>query len=231
MKLLITSRADDNIKEMTDITFDTIKGYAKKCGADFMRLDHNSGCTHQEGKWHYRILKHYDLFEEYDRILHIDSDVLVNKSTPNIFDIVPYEKIGTVYEDKGSRRAARHQCIRKVQQVYGDVGWSEGYINTGFFLSSKCHRDIFTKINGTDFYEDWGHDDVHLGYQLNKYGMEVMELPYTWNHMSMFSEPWNGSPSRFDSFIMHYAGKGIFDQGISTRTEQIKKDYGKINSL
>ena len=223
MKLLITSRADDNIKEMTDITFDTIKAYAKKCGADFMRLDHDSGCTHQEGKWHYRILKHYDLFEEYDRILHIDSDVLVSNCAPNIFDIVPYEKIGTVYEDKGSRRPARHQCIRKVQQMYGDVGWVEGYINTGFFLSSKCHRDIFTKINGTDFYEDWGHDDVHLGYQLNKHGMEVMELPYTWNHMSMFSEPWNGSPNRFDSYVIHYAGAGIFE-GTGSRLEQIKRD-------
>jgi lipopolysaccharide biosynthesis glycosyltransferase len=209
MKLLITTRADSNIKRMTDITHPSIIAYAKKVGASFMTLDHKTDCTHMEGKWHYRILKHYDLFEQYDRILHIDSDVLVSPKCPNVFNLVPYDCIGTVYEDKGSRAASRHECIRTVQNTFGDVSWIEGYINTGFFLTSKIHRDIFKKIDG-HYYEGWGHDDVHLGYLINRHEFKVHELSYKWNHMGMFSEPWNGSADRFDSNIIHYAGTAAF---------------------
>jgi len=228
MKLLITSRADDNIKDMTSLTFPYIKDYAKKVNADFMQLDHESGCNHEQGKWHYRILKHKELFETYDRILHIDSDVLVGPKAPNIFEKVPYDEIGTVYEDKGSRLPARRSFMRDVQSKFGDVGWNEGYINTGFFLSSRCHKEIYSLINDEHFYEGPGHDDVHIGYNIVKFNCKVQELPYQWNHMTMFSEPWNGSPSRFDSHIIHYAGRGIFDGNNSDRLQQIKEDVRQL---
>ena len=57
MRKAITVRADDRIKEITDISFPIIKKYAEKCNADFIILDHDSGCTHEQGRWHYRILK------------------------------------------------------------------------------------------------------------------------------------------------------------------------------
>ena len=69
MKLLITTRSDKHISEMTSLTHPIIKDYANWVGADFLELDHVSECKHEEGKWHYRIMKHYDLFNEYDRIL------------------------------------------------------------------------------------------------------------------------------------------------------------------
>ena len=47
--------------------------------------------------------------------------------------------------------------------------------------------------------------------------------------MTMFSEPWNGSPDRFDSHIIHYAGQGIFDTGeASDKLEQAKLDYKRL---
>ena len=47
-------------------------------------------------------IKHYDLFNEYDRILSLDSDVVITPRCPDIFKTVDFENIGTVYEDKGS---------------------------------------------------------------------------------------------------------------------------------
>lgn len=221
MKLLITTRADDGIKAMTDYTHPTIEYYAEKVGADFKVMSHKSDCNHNQGKWHYRILKHYDLFEEYDRILHLDSDMIITPNCPNIFDVVPYESIGTAYEDKGSRSADRRSRIVNAKTIFGDIEWSEGYINTGVFLTSKIHRNIFQTIDGK-YYEDNGFDDVHLGYLINKYNFKVHELDYKWNHMTMFSESWNGSPSRFNSHILHYAGAGTYDK--LNRVEQIKSD-------
>ena len=134
-----------------------------------------------------------------------------------------YVAFGTVLEDKGSRREARHRCIERIQKQFGDVGWKEGYINTGFFLASKCHREVFTKIDGR-YYAGEGWDDVHLGYQIARLKVPVFELGFQWNHMTMFSESWNGSPNRFQSYILHYAGAGIFDPDISSRIEQMQKD-------
>ena len=93
--------------------------------------------------------------------------------------------------------------------MWGDIGWREGYINTGVFLTSKQHKDIFTKHNG-EYYTDWGSDDVHIGYNINKQGHKIHELDYTFNHMCMFSEPWNGNPDRYKSNIIHYAGNATF---------------------
>ena len=74
----------------------------------------------------------------------------------------------------------------------------------------------------------FGIDDIHLGYQIHKMGFEIQELPFQWNHMTMFSEGWNGYANRFDSYIIHYAGAGTFDE--SNRTNQIKNDIKKLRS-
>ena len=99
-------------------------------------------------------------------------------------------------------------------------------------IVSRLHKDIFTKING----KLWGGDfkvmgaiQAHIGYQIMKQGHKYLDLGYKFNHMSMFSESWNGSPSRFDSYIIHYAGKGIFpDKGKRNRTQLIIDDIEKI---
>ena len=101
---LIVTRADKNIEEMTKETHPIIKDFAKKWGAEFMVLDHVSDCNVGDGKYHYRIMKLHELLLKYDRIIHIDSDVVINKTCPNLFDVVPEDCVGTVYEDMGSRK-------------------------------------------------------------------------------------------------------------------------------
>ena len=227
MKLLITTRSDERVKHFSDISHPIIKKYADKVGADFMILDHEPESDSGDGRPHYRIMKHYELHGVYDRILHIDTDMLMMPSCPNLFEHVPYNKIGTIFEDKGSRRQARLNCIVAAQRQFGHIGWSEGYINTGLFLTSKCHKEIYQKINN-DFWKGFGSDDVHLGYLIKKHNFDIMELSYHFNHMTMFSEPWNNNANRFYSRIIHYAGKGIFDEGVSSRHEQMKLDYEKV---
>jgi lipopolysaccharide biosynthesis glycosyltransferase len=233
MKLLITTRADKGIKHWTDITHPIIKDYANKVGADFEIMSHKSNCNDGDGKWHYRIFKHKELHEKYDRILHIDSDILLVPDCPNIFEIVPYNSIATVYEDKGSRKNARRHCIMQAQTKWGDIDWREGYMDSAFFLTSKCHKNIYETING-EYWTGFGYDDVHMGYLINKYGYDVHELSYKWNHMTMFSEEWNNNANRFESYAIHYGGAGIFEQNISNKLEQMildKKRWKIIKGL
>ena len=226
MKLAVVTRVDDRVKEQSDLTHPILEDFCEKWGADFITLDGPSECLVGDGKVHFRILRLYDLYDKdkYDRILSIDSDVVINKICPNPFDEVPPEMIGSVLEDCGSRQTPRRQLIKDIQNKFGDVGWSKGYINTGFFLTSSIHKDIFTKING-QFWEGFGFDDPHLGWNINKYKFPIYELDYRWNHMSMYSESWNGSKDPLQSYIIHFAGKSM-EWRVQAIKETIREIYG-----
>lgn len=91
-------------------------------------------------------------------------------------------------------------------------------------MVSKCHKEIFEPIAGK-YYTAWGSDDAHLGYQINRLHLNIQELFYQYNHMTMYSEDWFGNADRFKSNIIHYAGVGIFDKRKHhTKIEQIKED-------
>jgi len=220
MKLAIVTRADENIKDITDITHPIIKKYADFCNAEFIT---NVTTTYELPHPHYRILGLQALLEEYDRILLIDSDIFITRECPNIFDIVPTTHVGTIFEDKGSRQDHRRSLIKAVQDKREDVGWREGYINTGVFVISKEHKIIFDEIDIDSLWLDFGFDDVELGYQINKLNIPIHELSFKFNHMSMFSEEVLGNNSRFDSYCIHFAGNGHIP--FLPKYEQIKRDF------
>ena len=233
MKLLITTRADQTVQGWAELVHPIFKRYADSCGADFAILDETLNCKQAstgigDGLWHFRIMVHHDLHEEYDRILHLDSDILLTPNCPNLFDFIPVDSIGTVHEDIGSRKPQRQQCMLMAQAQFGQIGWTDDYINTGVFMTSRQHREIFQPING-EYFTNWGTDDVHIGYQIKKQAHKVFSLPYQYNHMTMFSEPWNNSPSRFDSHIIHYAGRGVFEEGVAqNKLHQAQLDYERL---
>jgi lipopolysaccharide biosynthesis glycosyltransferase len=219
-KRLVVTRSDENVSKMTDITHPILERFAKKCKADFIILSDSTGLPHP----HYRIMKLYELLDEYPRILVLDSDLIIKKDCPILFDVVPDDCIGTIFEDRGSRLKFRRQDIINIQNKCGDVGWSEGYINTGVFVVSRCHKDMF--ILYEDRLPDGDKrecDDIYLGYAIRKLKYKIYELPFQFNHMSMFSEEWNNKASRFDSYIIHYAGIGFVLN--MPRHKQIEQDY------
>jgi hypothetical protein len=218
MKLAVVTRSDNNVKELTDLTHPSIKRYAGKCGADFLILTDDE----KPPKSHYRILQLYKVLEEYNRVLVFDSDLLIRKDCPNIFDIVPYNKIGTIFEDVGSRLPHRRALIEDVQKERGDIGWREGYNNTGVFVVSDMHREIFN-LDLTKVWRKFGEDDVELGYQIRKHGFKIHELPWIFNCMSLHSEEGFGSKLRFDAYILHFAGGGIH-RSILPQFDQIEQD-------
>jgi hypothetical protein len=217
-KRLVVTRCDSNAERLAKVTHPILECYAKAWNADFKILDHDEEWMTDYEMCHYRILKVGELLDDYDRILVIDTDVIIMPGCPNPFETVDPEKIGSIYEDVGSRMMPRLQVIGEIQDIHGNVGWESGYINTGVFVVSKKHKPIFRKING-EFWTGFGYDDALLGYNIHKFGFEIQELSFKWNHMSMFSEPWNRNANRFNSYIIHYAGAASFPDDQSGRTK------------
>jgi len=231
MKLLVTTRSDETVSDWAELTHPILEKYAHRYGADFEVLGESLNVPEASGGigngvYQYRIMEHYNLHEQYDRIIHFDNDMLLTPDCPNLFEHVPADHVGTIYEDVGSRQQWRRQCLVEAQKQFGFIDWNQGYINTGVFVTSREHRKIYRPIND-QYFTEWGTDDVHIGYLIKKYDFKVKQLSYRWNHMTMFSEPWNGNPNRFDSHIIHYAGNGVFDKGqFTNKLEQAKFDYG-----
>jgi len=230
MKLLMATCADESVMEYARYTLPILRMYAKRWDAEFRILGKSFGSLY----W-WRTLALYDLLKSYDRILHIDSDIVINKNCPNIFDFVPHDTMGFVFEDKGSRLKNRRARIAHIKEDFGgNENWISGYFNIGFFVVSSMHRKIFTRIEGKLWSEKRkerlsGATQTHYSYQLMKQRHKYIDLGYKWNHMSMFSEPWNNRASRFDSYIIHYAGGGRFpDKGNRSRVQLMKDDIMKI---
>lgn len=226
MRLLVATCADKNTEEYSRYTLPIHKMWAKRWGADFEILSNPRYSA--KGMWNYRTLEFLHLFRVYDRILYVDADIIINEDCPNIFNLVPFDTFGAVAEDKGSRRTDRLNRIKSIQDYFGNIGWQEDYFNMGFYVVSWDHRDMFQRING-NLWEKRGYDGVFYSYQIQRLRYKYVDLGYKFNHMSMFSEDWNGRASRFDSHIIHYAGHGRFpDIGSRTRTQLIRDDIRRI---
>lgn len=221
MKLALVTRSDDNVKAMTDVTHPIIKKYAEKCNAEFIILTDDK----KPPESHWRILQLYKLLDDYDRVIIMDSDIIIKKDCPNLFEVVPEDCIGTVFEDVGSRQSHRRQLIEQVQKERNDVGWRSGYINTGVFVVSKMHKEIFN-LDITKVWRGFGEDDVELGYQIRKFWFNIFELDYHFNMMSLFTEK---GESRFNGFMIHFAGNGHWP--FLTNTDEIKQDMALLKNL
>jgi len=71
--------------------------YAKNCNVDFIIINKASINAHNNHP-HYEKFQLLDYLNDYDRILFLDSDIIVQEHTPNLFEIVPETHIGAVYD-------------------------------------------------------------------------------------------------------------------------------------
>jgi lipopolysaccharide biosynthesis glycosyltransferase len=146
------------------------------------------------------------LLEKYDRILYLDSDILINTSLPNIFDIVPEEAFGCVMEDVGPLKWKREEERKKAQRSLGKLpSWTTGYFNSGMFVVSKIHKPIFS-TNWRDITGGRWADQTTLNYQVRAHGFKIHELPIEFNYLAELCSEWDQPQKRKQAHIVHYAG-------------------------
>ena len=187
----------------------------------------------------------YDLFDSFDRILRIDTDILISCMAPNIFNIVNEHNIGAVYEDMFYKCNDRSIQIKTVQKELGDVGWtSPGYVNAGMIVASKSHRDVF-KLSDEDIkylklqyvnptlYPNGRFvftEQTYFNWKLNKFKVDInpkltiQPLTFKFNHSVFFKRElldYKYSGERADymrSYFLHYSA-------YSDRIHKMRSDF------
>lgn len=204
-------------------THPPMKLYAEKVGADFIHINQrkvNCNLTQIVNPILFEKYQLYDILETYDRALYIDSDVLITPHAPNIFDIVPEDKIGGVYEDFGMDKVDRQTKIKLVQERLGNVNWKRGFMNSGVFVVSKIHRDAFKLIWEYGCLDE-KYEQTNTNWYFHKMGYKIKPLNYKWNYMGIMRTYYGTDPRK--AYFIHYAGGGIYNW--IPRLDQVKADY------
>lgn len=208
MKLaVVTITIGKEFEALASITHASIKAYAQKINATFLQLNSCSTTPHWEK------CLFYDLLNEYDRIIYLDTDIIVRQDTPDLFQLVPYNKIGAFNEAKFTDR---NYVLVEVSQAYKVKleNWNGKYYNTGVMVISKCHKKYFKRPleEYCHFYEQsYLNLQFALEEQTREKGKELMfDLPYIYNRMTCLDV---SGEERYASYIIHYAGYHYFTQG------------------
>ena len=202
--LVLTIAVGPTYERMKELTHPTIKAYAERIGADFLSIDSSHASTP-----HWEKFQIHDLLNTYQRILYIDTDIIVRSDTPNIFDLVPESQLGMFNELPFTQDQGRHISFIDACKDYGVVlkKWDGRYFNSGVMVIPRSWKFLFKKPDKElfNFYEQ-GYLNVSIHQELEKIGNElsVFDLPYTFNRMACM-DPFTGE-ERYASYMIHYAG-------------------------
>lgn len=215
--LILTISIGDYYKNISEFTLPSIQKYAEKINADFLNInEHNKFYITQ--KWNKFYI--HELLNKYKRILYLDIDLIIREDCPNLFEIVPENKLGMFNE---GRYVPRYEFLEQASEYYGEElkKWNGKFFNSGVMVISRIHKQLFKLPQGIDFVET---DQPYLNLRILNDKIEMFELDYKFNRMDILDK--HCGISRLDSYIVHYAGAPqdqIFDV-LSGDIEQWKID-------
>jgi hypothetical protein len=197
-KAVVTLTIGPKFDALARLTHPTLKAYADRIGADFIVLSDMITC--QQPHWSKFLL--YDLLPDYDRIIFLDTDIIVRDDCPDLTEIVPPDKLGMFNEGKF---VPRLESLREAVVAYKEEipKWDgQSYYNSGVMVVSKQHRTLFKspeKLLPLGMYEQG-----YINLRIFRDEWKMFDLPYPYNRMTCMDDL-TGDP-RHNAYIVHYAG-------------------------
>jgi len=198
-KAVVTLNIGTACEEMFSVSSPTFEAYARKIGADYIVIDT------EKIKMQHLFFEKWQIFSmlyEYDRVLYLDSDILISPDCPDLFSLVSPADVGALDEQLWEKRTC---LITGIQELLGDVGWTKSYYNAGLGVFSWLHKPLFKK-GGTPEGGLLAEQNL-LNHRIAGLKYPVHSLPREFNRMDM-----TGEEGRLESFIIHYAGSGFTGQ-------------------
>lgn len=209
-RAIVTLCIGNDFDQLARLTHPLMRDYANKMHADFIIIDSPElGIS----PIHYEKYQLANLLNKYERVLFIDTDVVVRPNSPDLFEYVPKNMFGAYLASKHSD--CHDASLEKVQDELGSLGWKKDYFNSGVMVLSRDHQPLFDLSHGcfNGFYEQ-----TQLNYNLQKLKLPFFDIGFQYNHVELIGEP----ISNETSYFIHYAGPG---HGTGPRHEQIAEEF------
>ncbi len=218
MNLVLTVAIGDQYQQIAKHTHPSIRAYANKVGAKFACIDKPMIAKTTP---HWEKFGLFDMFDKYERILYLDTDLIVRDDCPNLFDVVPDDCIGMFDEAPYTDRSK--ELLIDICKSYGVTlrSWNGRYYNSGVIVSSRQHKHLFRKpeVEVFNFYEQ-----SYLNMVIAKETPPMQQLDYRFNRMTCMDRAIG--IDRHDSWVIHYAGF----PNLPTVLDLIDKDINKWRS-
>lgn len=190
--LILTISTGNIFNKIKSLTHPTIEKYAKKIGSDFIAI---SETKFTDPSWEKTEVHNY--LNKYQRVLLLDSDLIIREDCPNLFDIVPEDKLGVFNEKKYFQRSEKIK-LEALKYKFEIKKITNDYFNTGVMVISRIHKPLFKPVNTI-----LGSFSDYLNTVLQRDKIKTYELDYKFNRMH-YQDEFVGIP-RHDSYIIHYA--------------------------
>lgn len=224
MNLVLTIAIGDAYQKMAEITHPSLKAYAERIGADFLSINEQSI---SQTTPHWEKFQIFTLLNKYERIIYLDTDIIIRDDCPNLFDIVPPRFLGMFNEAPFTDRS--QELLIDVCKQYGMKlpKWDGRYFNTGVMIISRQHKQLFKK----PIYEVFNfYEQSYLNMLIAKEKVTMFELEHKFNRMTCMDR-FTGE-DRHASYIIHYAGVPQVElvlQLIPLDIKKWEKDKGDYN--
>lgn len=203
-------------QESAELARELMQRYCRREGIDFVELRERKLNISVPGvNYSFTNLEKFQLYDvlgTYERVLRLDTDVLVSPLAPDVFRFVPEEALGVVFEDVGAKAVTRREQMNRIAAERGGEPWaSRRYFNSGVMVCSRAHREMF-RLDNDDLaaLQAGGMGDFKeqnlCNWKARALGYPLHELDFRFNHQRFFSDPAFGGHDRFQSFFLHYAG-------------------------
>jgi len=222
---VVTLCIGEEWERIADLTHPTIKSYSNKIKSDFILINYPQINAKDIG---FEKCQLYNILDYYDRVIYLDTDIIVTERCPNLFEVVPENDLGAFIESnywQYSNEVNHFERIKNIQERLGNIKWTKDYFNTGVMVLSKKHKNMF-KLD-KKYIVDL-REQTQLNYHSKLLGFWIHDIGIRFNKMDFIN------PSeRFESYIIHYAGKGytsIF-HNIIMKTARIIDDLEILKSF
>lgn len=224
-KALVTLTMGDFYQKMAVHTHPLLRAYAEKIGVDFIVINTPAISEKYKVPKKYEKFQIFELLARYEAVLFVDTDIVVTREAPNVFELVPPDTFCAVSEEGFSGSLQEKEVTQK---YLGEVNWRNTYFNSGLMVIPKSHRELFNLDDKQiaywatgDFRKNYPsllNDQPFLNYYLNKLSLPFFELDYRYNHTNVHKN----SSKRFSSYFIHYSGASGHRYG--KRLDQIGMD-------
>jgi len=194
-RLVMTMAIGPEHERLATLTHPTMRAYAERVGADFEVIRKLSIARHP----YWEKFQIGPALDRYDRVLWLDNDLVIRPTCPDLFALVPADRMGWLNEGVIESRVAQMQ---QTAQFYGEPlpgRWNgRDYYNAGVMVVSRAHRELFRKPDRESTCsmaeQSW------LNLMVQKGGVPVFDLPHAYNAMTIVPI------SLGDAQIVHAAG-------------------------
>jgi hypothetical protein len=206
-KALATFAFGPVYERLAEVTHPNLKSYAHRIGADFIRF---TSRRHSEEHVMFEKLQVRQLLQgSYERVIWMDTDVVIRSDAPDLTDIVRYGHYGvwdeapsaTLWSPEIQREYHNYQeILRETCKTLGlpPMKWDGKWYCMGVMVLDRTHLDVLQ--DPPAYPGGWVGEQNYLNTMLRVHGVPIHGLPAEFHMMFLSKKP------RLDAYVVHYAG-------------------------